>query len=185
MSSDEKEPESRDPEGRFKKGHSGNPGGMSRAALEARKAFAEDLANAQRVVRGMLKDKNPWARLAASQVVFDRALGKTVTAAELPSDSKLPSPSEASPPALLARAYALFERSIASAEQQVADGLPLSEAQRAALREDAHTLATLAKEERELSKHAPGADLSDEKLLDAVLEKVPAEKLLAALEKKK
>jgi hypothetical protein len=66
----------------------------------------------------------------------------------------------------------------------LAAGSPVSEAEIASIREQAQTLSTLAREQRELAKSGPGADLTDEALVAKVLGAVPYEKLQAALDER-
>lgn len=179
------QPDVRDALGRFRRGVSGNPGGISKAVLEARQAFAKDVDRAREVLHQLLEEDAWGGRVAAAGMILDRALGKASSPSELPTDSQLAEPQESSPRALLDRTLKLLERSIASAEQQVTEGQPLSEAQREALREDAQTLSGLLKAERELSASGAGAELSDEALVAKVLAALPMERLEAAVAARK
>lgn len=178
-------PEERTRRGHFRRGVSGNPGGIPRAAVDLRRRLMAHLEDAEGALLDLMEDEDWKARAAGLSMLFERTLGRPSPASELPSDTEIPSPGDASPKGLLDRALALLERSIATAEAQVSSGLPLSEAQRQTLREDAQTLTALAKEERELSKQASGANLSDAELKAAVMGGLSAEELEAELLRRK
>lgn len=175
-------PVNRAPNGRVVAGGGSlNPGGMPKRVAELRR-IALDKAEAWLTrLDELTKCGDPMVEVMALKTAIPRALGRESSPDEMVDDTPLPPPGETTPAALLTRALHLLERSLARREAQLAAGTALSEGQLAALGEQAQTLATLAREERELAKSPPGADLSDEALIDQVLAAVPKEKLKAAI----
>jgi hypothetical protein len=179
------EREGRDEYGRFRAGHSGNPGGIPKKALEARRAYCDHLPEAVRRTRALLESDNAADWPFAIATVNARALGKESAPADLPDDTPPPPKGECSPASLLGRALSLIERNIARGEQQMDGGLPISETERASLREDISTLAALLKAEQDAAKSKqPGAELSDVELKAKVLGAMTAEDLAAELSKR-
>jgi hypothetical protein len=161
-----------------------NPGGIPRRSLELRALALESAERAVGRLIELIEDDNPLVALEAANSLLRRAVGKEVPASEMPEDVQPLPPGDSSPAALLDRSCKVFERTIARTEAKLAAGSPVSEAEIASIREQAQTLSTLAREQRELAKSGPGADLTDEALVAKVLGAVPYEKLQAALDER-
>lgn len=68
----------RGPGRRWKKGQSGNPGGIPAAVLEARRLALEHAPKAIRRLAALLDSKDPRVRLAAAEGLLDRAGVKAI-----------------------------------------------------------------------------------------------------------
>jgi hypothetical protein len=66
----------RDSSGRFKPGHSGNPGGRPKMPAELREAMQCLADTAAKVLEDCLTSDDERVRLAAAQQIFDRGYGK-------------------------------------------------------------------------------------------------------------
>lgn len=173
----------RDPKGRVVAGGGSlNPGGVPKRALEMRLAALNLVPRAMERLKEMLDSKDPEDYRFAIHELNARGLGKHAPPAELPDDVQPLPAGDASPQALLGRTCSMYANVLGRLEAKAAAGAPMSEAEIASMREMAQTLATLAREEREIAKAGPGADLTDEALVAKVLGAVPLEKLQAALE---
>lgn len=71
-------PEGRDKAGRFKKGHSGNPGGMKPMDNKTKEILRAAAPKAAALLVQMLEDPTtqPKLRLQAAETVLDRVYGK-------------------------------------------------------------------------------------------------------------
>lgn len=176
--------EGRDAYGRYTPGTSGNPGGIRREVLEARRAFTYWLPDAVKRNAALMASSDIISASIAVGRVFERALGKASAPAELPVDDVLPEETDTSPRALLDRALRLKARTLALAERQLQDGTPLSDAQRTALNEDIASLGSLLKAEKEAAASGTEANLSDDDLVAKVLASLPAERLADELQKR-
>lgn len=175
----------RDEKGRLKPGTASlNPGGVPKRALELRRIALDKAETWLQRLDDLTNNDDPMVAVLALKTAIPRALGKEAAPSEMPDDMPLPEATDSSPKSLLSRSLALLERSIARFEALAAAGTPLTESQLAQLGEHARTLATLAKEERELAKAGAGADLPDEKLAEEVIARVPVETLQAVLAKR-
>ena len=68
--------EARESSGRFKPGHSGNPGGSPKMPAELREAMQCMADDAAKVLKDCLTSDDERVRLAAAQQIFDRGYGK-------------------------------------------------------------------------------------------------------------
>jgi hypothetical protein len=194
----------RNPDGTFAPGVSGCPGGrglsISRFARlvresteDGRALVTEALGIAKRetkFVEYVGKEATPVEVGPSPRDVMDAVKwlrevgwGKSLPASQmlLPEELAMPATGEPSTVGHIAQAQRTLSVALAQAEAQMAAGLPLSSESGAALSAAVGVLATLAREERELSKQGVGAGLADAELVAAVLASLPAEKLREAL----
>ena len=161
-----------------------NPGGVPRQALELRRLALERAREWIERLDELTKSKDHRAAVMACQTGLGRALGREVAPSELPEDIPLPPAGETSPARQLQTALELLERDLSYLKARMEAGVVLSENERAALRNNAQILATLAKEDRELAKAGPAAQLSDDKLSAEVLAGMPLEAIRAEVERR-
>lgn len=74
------EPESRDGSGRFKKGFSGNPGGLKKQSDELKAIFAAASVKAANKLEELLDHPDGYIAEKAANSILDRHLGKPVAA---------------------------------------------------------------------------------------------------------
>jgi hypothetical protein len=175
----------RDTSGRWLAGGpSPNPGGIPKRALELRRLALEHAPEALARAIAMMSHYDAEVADIGITHVLNRALGRPSAPAELPEDEAPSTPVDTTPNGLLTLSMAALGRVLANLHGRADAGHPLSQAEVETLASAARTLSVLAKEERELQKAGPGAALSDEALVDAVLKALPLEKLRAALAEK-
>jgi hypothetical protein len=162
-------------------GGSLNPGGVPKQALELRRLALKHAPRALKKAIRMLSDSDPKVQDMGITHVLNRALGRPGAPSELPDDAPESQAPEASPQALLSLSLKGLAHVLSVFETRRASGAPMSAEEMATLADTSRTLATLAREERELSKQGVGAGLADAELVAAVLSALPVERLREAL----
>lgn len=118
-------------------------------------------------------------RQESAEFLASRGWGKAVNQIELESMQPM---QEGLPTGL--SASELFDASVQVLARVMAHlgGGVVTVADLPVLGEAVRTLQVVAKEEREIAKLGPGADLTDDQLMDEVVKRIPREKLAKALE---
>lgn len=177
-----KTPVERDERGRVAKGGGSlNPGGVPRRSLELRQLALRSAERALQRAIEMVDDADPKVADLGIAHVLNRALGRVGAPSELPDDVQAEGTPDTTPAGLLSLAMTGLARVLAHLNKRAASGQPLSEAESKTLAEAAATLATLAREEREQAKAAPGSAMTQAELEAAVLAALPLERLRAAI----
>lgn len=161
-------------------GGSLNPGGVPRAALELRRLALTRAEDAMRRAFEMVEDPDPQVAEIGIRIVLGRALGKESAPAELPDDTPAVGNVDTSPAGLVQLSKQGLAVGLAHLNAKAAAGT-ITSAETNTLVDLSRALSILAKEERELTKEGPGANLPDDALADAVLSKLPTEKIAAHL----
>lgn len=209
-----RKPELRDasgrlPDGRFAPGASGCPGGralaVTRFARHIKELDGEDGKAIVRIAFSIARGELTWTeyvgkealpiqaepsardRMDAVRWLRENGWGKAVPASELIDPDELPplTEIEASSAAHLNQAQRLLSGLMSHIERQMQAGVSVSGEMAQALATAVQTLATSAKEERELAKAGAGSALSDADLNAQVVAAMPDDVLRAELERRK
>lgn len=168
----------RDPKtGRILPGHTINAGGIPAKALELRRlALANAPAALERAIEWVSSEDEETAERGI-RIVLERALGKNVSAKDLPADAAPLPDLDVSPAKLVELATRALARNLQRLEQRAASGEPLTSDESAQLAESARALAVIAKEDREQSKADDLAKMPPEQLSALVLSMLSVEAL--------
>lgn len=162
-------------------GGSLNPGGVPKAALELRRLALQSAERAMARAVEMVEDPEPEVAAIGIRIILGRALGRESAPAELPDDSAPVGEVDTSPAGLLDLSKRGLAVGLAHLNAKAEAG-QITSAETNTLVDLARALAILAKEEREIGKEGAGANLPDDALAEAVLGKLPLERIAAHLE---